>query len=461
MSLKTWIALSVAVCLSGGAAPPNKDAGEQPPPKASAGDEREESAATEPAPKDAAIVQTSGAQPSEKAQPTEVTQKPPDPEKPDPVPTPIDGLKEMTTESGVRYWDIKIGDGESPERDATITAHYSGWIKGGKLFDNTHERQRPHTFPLARNAPGFIDGMMGIKAGGRRRIEVPPEAGYPAGKGPPGVPDGATLIYEIEVLRVKNPIPEPVQTSTEGLNPISRPSGLTIWDIKVGDGALPKPNSIVTAHFSGWLPDGKLFYSTVKKGRPESFALDKVIKGLGEGISTMKVGGKRRLEIPYELGYGEAGHEPFVPPKSTLFFEVDLFDVSNPLPPPKQTSVKNLKEVVLPSGLKYWDIKVGDGATPLRTSMVTFHYSGWLTDETLFDSSVQRGSPLRMKLKKTGLEGWIEGISSMKVGGQRRLEIPPDLAFGEKGSPTRKGEPQRVPPNATVIYEVELLKVED
>ena len=104
------------------------------------------------------------------------------------------------------------------------------------------------------------------------------------------------------------------------------------------------------------------------------------------------------------------------------------------------------------SGLKYYDIKVGDGPAPASTSAsVTVHYSGWLVDGTMFDSSVKRG-PATFPLNGV-IKGWTEGVSTMKVGGTRKLIIPYDLAYG------RNGRPGSIPPKATLIFDIELLSL--
>ena len=108
-----------------------------------------------------------------------------------------------------------------------------------------------------------------------------------------------------------------------------------------------------------------------------------------------------------------------------------------------------------PSGLVIEDLVAGDGAEATVRNYVTVHYTGWLTDGSKFDSSHDRDEPFSFMLGAFQvILGWDEGVQGMKVGGKRKLTIPPDLGYG------RQGAGGVIPPNATLVFEVELLEVQ-
>ncbi len=113
-----------------------------------------------------------------------------------------------------------------------------------------------------------------------------------------------------------------------------------------------------------------------------------------------------------------------------------------------------MSEKITDSGLKYEDTVVGDGDIAEAGQLVTVHYTGWLTDDTKFDSSKDRNDPFKFKLGAGNvIRGWDEGVAGMKIGGTRKLTIPANLGYGAQGAGGV------IPPNATLVFEVELLGV--
>lgn len=251
------------------------------------------------------------------------------------------------------------------------------------------------------------------------------------------------------------PAPPDVAAPPEGAE--TSDSGLTWVVLEEGEGdSKPGEFDVVTVNYTGWTTEGRMFDSSVKRGKPAEFPLNRVIPGWTEGVSMMVPGERRRFWIPGKLAYGEANpndpHGQFGPPKGTLVFDVELLSFKEgPKPPetPKDVAKipKNAKKTK--SGLASRVLEKGTGKEhPEATSTVTVNYSGWTTDGKMFDSSVVRGRPATFGLNQV-IPGWTEGLQLMVVGEKRRLWIPEDLAYA--------GRPGR--PQGMLVFDVELLDI--
>jgi FKBP-type peptidyl-prolyl cis-trans isomerase len=229
------------------------------------------------------------------------------------------------------------------------------------------------------------------------------------------------------------------------LAPAQQPRKVQITDVKVGQGQPVKNGDLLLVEYTGTFKNGKQFDSNAKPdGTPFALRLGagNVIRGWDEGLVGMRVGGVRKLMIPWEKAYGSTGTDR-IPPKTDLYFTVKLLD-----------AVRAGEERVYDKK----DLKVGTGAVAKDGkpgSKVTIHYVGKLVNGRVFDDSHQRNVPAVFTIGKGEVLRALEkAIVGMRVGGKRWVRLPPQLAFGAYG----RGSV--VPPNSVVIYEVELLKVE-
>jgi peptidylprolyl isomerase len=239
------------------------------------------------------------------------------------------GLKELAP--GVKYREIKEGEGEPCPPGAEVTIKYSGWLTDGTEFDSS---KKGATFSLGNLIKGWQAGIPGMKPGGIRKLVISPDMGYGA-KASGKIPANSVLIFEVELLSVKQkpqllmkPDAKTLMDGTSpaaddpGLKPVGS-EGLMIRDEKEGTGPAVTPGASVEVFYTGWLTNGTVFDSAAQRGESISFSLDGVVAGWSQGIPGMKVGGVRKLVVPAALGYGAKG-KGSVPPNATMIFEVQL-----------------------------------------------------------------------------------------------------------------------------------------
>lgn len=231
-------------------------------------------------------------------------------------------------------------------------------------------------------------------------------------------------------------------------------SGLKYVITHEGNGERAKAGDNVQVHYTGKLTNDTVFDSSVKRGQPFGFKLGvgQVIKGWDEGVALLNVGDKAVFTIPSDLAYGANGAGGIIGPNETLIFEVELLSI---ISPPKPFKVDGKDTTTTASGLKIIKLNATEGTQAAANRMVSVHYSGYLLNGKMFDSSVERNQPFNFALGQGKvIKGWDEGIALLKVGEKARLIIPSNLAYGANGAGGVIG------PNETLIFDVELLGVQ-
>jgi peptidylprolyl isomerase len=189
------------------------------------------------------------------------------------------------------------------------------------------------------------------------------------------------------------------------------------------------------------------------RNQPVKFILNSgsFIKGTDEGIVGMKTGGIRTIIIPSKLAYGEAGIG-FIPPNTDLKVVVELLEVKDKVVA-EMWKVDSTLFKSTPSGLKYAIISQGNGPAIELNKTVTIHYSGYLLNGTIFDSSVERDEPIMFVVGQGQvMPGWDEGMQLLKKGDKARFIIPPQLGYGEM-------QLEKIPANSTLIFDTEVIDV--
>ena len=264
-------------------------------------------------------------------------------------------------------------------------------------------------------------------------------------------------------------------------------SGLCYTFETEGTGANPEPGQYLKMHYTGKFMDGRVFDSSHQRNEPFilQVGVGRVIKGWDEGVPLFKVGSKGSIYLPPELAYGSQGAGGVIPPNASLMFDIEVLEIVteeayNAYMEAKKLEYQKLQEdeaqqqfekeakeiqqymqtkgwplQYSPTGLFYVIDEPGTGATPEKGQQISVHYTGMLLNDEVFDSSVKRGEPFSFKYGEGQvIRGWDEGMGLFKEGGKGKLIVPSFMGYG----PQAVGP---IPPNSTLCFEVELLKVEN
>jgi FKBP-type peptidyl-prolyl cis-trans isomerase len=359
------------------------------------------------------------------------------------------------TPLGNAFIVVKPGTGaDKPRNFDTVVFNSTAWDAAGNQIESTENgpQKHPQTQNPFRTSKGLEDALMQLTVGTRARFWIPKaQVEYRE----PIKADGLVTI-EIEVQDVQKaasappPVPKDVAAAPADAKKTAR--GVMYKVLKKGKSGAKKPvqSDTVSVHYTGWTTDGRMFDSSIIRGKPTEFPLTGVIQGWTEGLQQQSVGETVRYWIPESLAYqGRPGK-----PAGMLVFDVELLEIKAPPPPappaPADVAAPPADAKKSPKGVSYKVLKSGKpgGKQPGPTDQVKVHYSGWTTDGKLFDSSVPRGEPAEFPLNRV-IAGWTDGLQLMKVGDSFRFWIPVELAYNN--APGK--------PAGMLVFDVELLEV--
>jgi len=232
------------------------------------------------------------------------------------------------------------------------------------------------------------------------------------------------------------------------------PSGLKYRILRKSDGPRPGPLDGVAVHYRAWLDDGREFENSYHGGQAVVRKMTDFLPGWKEGLQLIGEGGMIELEVPEELGFGHGGQpEIGVPPHSTLHFAIELLEIARYQTEPGPVDPDAPEEfTTTPSGLQYRIRRRSTGKVPTPEDVIVVHVKAWLDDGTEVQNSYRTGFPAKVPVV-AGLKGFVEGVQLIGAGGMIELILPPELALGEE---KRKD----IPPNSTIHYLIELVKVQ-
>lgn len=352
-----------------------------------------------------------------------------------------------TTESGLEIKFLKYyPKNTAAKKGCRVSVHYVGKLTNDTVFDSSYKRNKPYTFELGKGnvIKGWDEGIAYLHESDSAILTIPPSLAY--GETTMGsIPANSTLIFNVVLVKVNEPY------DCTGKDTVKTASGLKYIVVSKGRGIKVDTGMNVTIHYTGYLEDGKVFLSSLDDDEPLTLPIGKgkVFKGWDEGLTYLYVGDKARIFVPYDLGFGEKANGS-IPAKSNLIFDVEIIKAEIPVATVSY-DVQGKDTNTTASGLKYIIVKEGTGIQAASGNTVKVHYTGYFTNGTIFDSSVERGEPIEFVLGAGNvIKGWDEGIALLKVGGKARLIIPYSLGYGENDFYT-------IPGKSTLIFDVELV----
>lgn len=231
------------------------------------------------------------------------------------------------TESGLQYRVIEEAEGVTPSDESIAIMHVLNTRVDGSVIANTYNQNQPAALPVSNLLPGLEEGLKLMSRGSTYEFVLPSDLTLnSSGQPPQGVPKGAALIYEVELLELD---PEFLETNAQRQDVEVTESGLQYRVIEEGTGGSPGPESVVQVNYTGTLIYGATFDQSAENS-PAEFSINGVIEGFGEGLQLMSEGSTFELFLPAELAYGDnPPPQSIIYPGATLIFELELVSVKD------------------------------------------------------------------------------------------------------------------------------------
>lgn len=354
----------------------------------------------------------------------------------------------VTTASGLVYCVLHQGqEGPHPALTDVVTVHYTGWLESGKVFDSSRTRGVPAEFALGAVIEGWNEGVQLMTVGARYKFTIPSALAYGEEGRPPIIPANSNLIFDVELLALRK---GPGIPTFQPLNPARSKvfeDGLKVEVLVPGEGEAAGDAITAAFHITVWDTEGVRKECTALSGQiRRGSASEMKLECLKRAVAMMRTGTELLCEVPPALAFGSTP-PPGISAEAPTIWHLQCMGVLR-MPVLAEDQWTRTEQ-----GLEYHVLERGDGAgaTPKMGDQVAVNYKGWLADGKLFDTSFG-GSPAIFKLGQV-IEGWNQGMPLMKPGDRFLFRLPPTLGYGARGAGPA------IPPNATLVFEVQLLKV--
>ena len=353
-----------------------------------------------------------------------------------------------TTKSGIAYRTLTPGKNKTTAKEwDEVTISFSGWSKDGRLIASSVMNEKPQSFALYRKGQWWPEVIGTMTTGQKSRFWIPAELSTR-----PREKRLGDLVFDIELLSIKaqNPPPPVPKDLTAPADAKQTAGGISYKALARGKGKTrPDAQSLIKLHFTVWTETGALQDSSVIRGEPAAYGMNRLpIPLWAQVLEKMVVGDRWQVWIPGDK-MPQRGRK--AKPEGFIF-EFELVEVKErPKPPaaPEDVAKPPASAKKTDQGVFYVVLKAGTGtAHPQPTDRVAVHYTGWTTDGKMFDSSIPSAEVAKFRLNGV-IKGWTDGMQTMVEGEKTRFWIPEELAY--------KDQPGR--PQGMLVFDVELVEI--